>query len=402
MSKKRKIRVLYIATAFSRDKDDSVTPWLTKTIKKLKEKNLEVDVFTSAYKGMNYNNVFGIEVFRFRYFISTFERLTHEEMTLERMKKGLLYKILPIFYLFFGTIAVIRHCLKKDYDIIHVHWPFPHFIFGYAAAKVCKAKIVSTFHSVGLHYIKKSPLNLDSFIKWVINRSEVVTVNSSYTGKILKKHLSNKIKIIPFGAAVESKENLDYITGEKVTKILFVGRLVERKGVEYLLEAIKLLTEKEKVKLVIVGDGNLRKKLEQKKDSLKLNDNQVVFKGKVSENELVNQYKTCDIFVLPAIVDSRGDTEGLGVVLLEAMSFQKPVIASRVGGIADIIKDKNTGLLVEEKSPEQLREAITFLINNPEKRKRIAKKGFVFQQQNFSWNKIVNSLINCYKEILRK
>lgn len=402
MSKKRKIRVLYIATAFSRDEDDSVTPWLTKTVKKLKERNLEVDVFTSAYKGMTYNNVFGIEVFRFRYFISTFERLTHEEMTLERMKKGLLYKILPIFYLFFGIIAVIRHCLKKNYDIIHVHWPFPHFLFGYVAAKICKAKIVSTFHSVGLNYIKKSQFNLEPFIRWIIDKSDTVTVNSSYTGKILEKYQSNKIKIIPFGAAVESKENLKYKSEEKETKILFVGRLVERKGVEYLLEAMRLLTEKEKVKLIIVGDGNLRKKLEQKKYSLELNDKTVVFKGKVSEDELVNQYKTCDIFVLPAIVDSKGDTEGLGVVLLEAMSFQKPVIASRVGGIVDIIKDKNTGILVEEKSPEQLARSIEFLINNPEKRKEIATKGFIFQQRNFSWNSIINSLISCYKEILRK
>jgi glycosyltransferase involved in cell wall biosynthesis len=398
--KKRKIKVLYIATAFSRNPSDTITPWLTKTIRKLNEKGLEVNVFTSAYKGMTYNKIFGIKVFRFRYFIYKFERLTHEEMTLERMKKGLLYKILPFFYLFFGTIAIIRHCLKRKYDIIHVHWPFPHFLFGYIAAKICRAKLVSTFHSVGLHYIKKSPFSLESFIRLVINKSNIVTVNSSYTGEILKKYKSDNIKIIPFGSAVKSKDDLNYNSESKVTKLLFVGRLVERKGVEYLLEAMKMLDTK--VKLIIVGDGNQRRKLEQKKELLELTDNEIVFKGKVSEDELINQYKTCDIFVLPAIVDSKGDTEGLGVVLLEAMSFQKPVIASRVGGIIDIIKDKKTGLLVEEKSPTELSEAIKFFINNPKKRIEIAKRGFIFQQQNFSWEKIIDLLMNCYKGILKE
>lgn len=368
----------------------------------MQERGLKVDVFTSSYKGMSHNNVFGIEVFRFRYFLSHFERLTHEEMTMERIKKGIIYKILPFFYIIFGTLSIIKHCMKNDYDIIHVHWPFPHFIFGYMASKICKAKLISTFHSVGLHYIKKSRLNLDPFIKWIISKSNIITVNSTYTCNKLKGYRPHNVMIIPFGAAVDAKKKVKTKPKKDEIRILFVGRLVERKGVEYLLEALKSLKKEVRMnaKLIIVGKGNQREKLEQKRENLKLNKNDVVFMGRVSENELANQYRSCDIFVLPAIVDSKGDTEGLGVVLLEAMSFKKPVIASRVGGITDIIKDKKTGILVNEKSPEEISKAIEFLIRNPEKRGGIAEQGFIFQQENFSWNKITDLLMTCYKKAL--
>ena len=401
MTKKNRIKVLYIATAFARNESDAITPWLTKTIRNLQKRGFKVDVFTSSYKGMSYNNVFGIDIYRFRYFFSSFERLTHEEMTIERMKKGILYKILPLFYIILGTIAIVKHCMKKDYDIIHVHWPFPHFLFGYIASKICKAKLISTFHSAGLHYIEKSKLNLKPFIKWVINASDIITVNSSYTGKKLTHFHTQNIRIIPFGAAIEIKEKQETVKTKKGIRILFVGRLVERKGVQYLLEAYKILKEEgiKDIQTIIVGDGNRKNYLVNKRKELGLSKSDIEFTGKISESELIKQYRLCDIFVLPAIVDSKGDTEGLGVVLLEAMSFKKPVIGSRVGGITDIIKDKETGLLVQEKSPKQLSEAIEFLINNPAERRKIAERGFVFQEENFNWDQITDLLIRCYLSV---
>jgi len=394
-TQKDKLKILYIVTAFPRNEKDPITPWLTETIKRLKAKGLQIDVFTSAYKGLRKNKISGIDIFRFRYFFKTFENLTHEEMTLERMKKGLLYKILPFFYVLFGSIGIFTHCNKKKYDIIHVHWPFPHFIFGYLASRICKCPVISTFHSVGLIYLKRTFINMDFFINWVVKRSNIITVNSSYTARELKKYSPKNLKIIPFGSAIENKEKTIQERKNDYFQLLFVGRLVERKGVEYLLQAIKILKERTKVKLTIVGDGNLKDTLVDKKSQLNLSDKDVQFTGKISRKKLIEHYKNCDAFILPAIIDSSGDTEGLGVVSLEAMSFGKPVIASRVGGIVDIVKDKKTGILVKEKSPEELASAIEFLINNPEKRKKLAQNGYLFQKENFSWERITT----CLKEI---
>jgi glycosyltransferase involved in cell wall biosynthesis len=392
------MKILYITTAFPRNPKDPITPWLVKTITLLNEKDIKIDVFTSSYKGLTFNRIKNINVYRFRYFIRSFERLTHEEMALERLRKGGIYKILPLFYIIFGSLGIIKHCKKIKYDIIHVHWPFPHFIFGYIASRIYKIPLVCTFHGVGIRFIKQSSINLNFFLNWIINKSALITVNSTHTAGELSQFNPKNISVIPFGAAVEPEE----VSEEKnhdVTRLLFVGRLVERKGVEYLLQAVKFLKEKTKIKLIIVGDGNLREALIKKKNQLKLSDKEVQFIGKIPGEKLTEYYKNCDIFILPAIIDSRGDTEGLGVVLLEAMSFKKPVVASKVGGIVDIVKDKKTGLLVKEKSAEELASAIEFLINNPEERKKLAQNGYLFQKKNFSWESITSSLISIYQEL---
>jgi len=397
------MNILYITTAFPRFSNDSITPWLVKTINLMKNKGVNIDVYTSAYKGLTYNSINNINVYRFRYFFSSLERLTHEEMTLERMKKGLIFKLLPFFYLIFGSLGIIFHCKRRKYDIIHVHWPFPNFIFGYIASNILNVPVVSTFHGVGLRYIKNLKLNLRPFIKWVVKNSNLITVNSSHTEKELNPYNVENIEIIPFGASVESKGEIEFNNYTEGFRILFVGRLVERKGVEYLLEAIKLLKDREglSVRLTVVGEGNKKEYLLEKKRKLKLYDKDVIFKGMISEQELIRQYQLCDIFVLPAIIDSTGDTEGLGVVLLEAMSFGKPVIASRVGGIVDIVKDNKTGILVNEKSPSELAQAIKYLIENPEEKRRLSKKGYEFQKKNFSWDSITESLINNYQNLIK-
>ncbi len=397
------MNVLYITTAFPRHSNDSITPWLVKTIQLLKKKEINIDVFTSSYKGLTYNKINNIDVFRFRYFLSSFERLTHEEMTLERMKRGLFYKILPIFYIIFGVKGILFHCRQRKYDIIHVHWPFPHFIFGYIASRITGAPIVSTFHGVGLRFIKNASLPLRPFLMWVVKKSTLITVNSSHTASELKPYDPRNLKIIPFGSAVQSNKKVEYKESRGRYRILFVGRLVERKGVLYLIEAIKLLKEcwGSQIQLIIVGEGNRKNYLIEKRNKLGLSGNDVVFTGKLGEEELIKQYQLSDIFVLPAIIDSTGDTEGLGVVLLEAMSFKKPVIASRVGGIVDIVNNKETGLLVNEKSSEEIASAIQFLINNPEERKRLALNGYKFQRKNFSWDNIIKRLITNYRKLIQ-
>lgn len=392
------MKVLYITTAFPRNTEDPITPWLVKTITILNGKGIKINVFTSSYKGLTFNRIKNIKVFRFRYFIKPFEKLTHEEMALDRVRKGGIYKILPLFYIIFGIIGIIKHCKKIKYDIIHVHWPFPHFIFGYVASRMCKVPLVCTFHGVGIRFIKKSSVNLDFLLNWIIKKSDLITVNSTHTAEELMQFEPKNISVIPFGAAVEP-EDFPKEKKHEVTKLLFVGRLVERKGVEYLLRAVKILKEKRNINLTVVGEGNLKEALMQKSKQLQLSDKDIQFTGKVHGKKLIEYYKNCDIFILPAIIDSKGDTEGLGVVLLEAMRFKKPVIASSVGGIVDIVKDKKTGLLVKEKSPEELAFAILYLIKNPAARKKLAQNGYLFQKKNFSWESITSSLISNYKKL---
>ena len=387
-----------MVTAFPRWEGDVITPWLFETLKRLQSQEIEVKVLTSSYKGLKSQVVSGIHVLRFRYFLKPWENLTHEEHAPDRMKKGILYKILPFFYLIFGSAAIIRAVRREPFDIVHVHWPFPHALFGYLAKKAGGTKIVTTFYGVELRWVKTKMAFLKSFLRWGIGFSDKVTAISSYTAREVRELVPDDevaVEVIPYTITVTAKLNQESQAKPLLPLVLYVGRLVERKGVEYLIRAFAEVVREVPSELVIVGKGPEDERLHQLTEELNLVQ-KVHFKGWVSQDELEQLYNQCNVFVLPAIIDSKGDTEGLGVVLLEAMSYMKPVVASNLGGITDIVKDRETGLLVNEKDPHGLSEAIKSLLSDPSLAASLGKRGYEHVQKQFSWEKILTQWTSLY------
>jgi phosphatidyl-myo-inositol dimannoside synthase len=392
------VKVLYITTAFPRFEGDVITPWLVETIRRLRNQDIKIDVFTSAYKGLKENTVYGIKVYRFRYFFSKWEKLTHDETVPDRMRKGIFNKLLAGLYLIAGTINITYHCSKNRYDIIHVHWPFPHIVFGYSASRFGKSKLISSFYGVELRWVKKKLPIFMPLLKFAIKKSDAVTAISTYTANEIFEIAPTNITIIPFGAAVTVSNQMAIAKDNRTKNILFVGRLVERKGVKYLIEAIELVNRTTEASLTIVGEGSEKCNLEALVKEKGLVD-KVNFTGKITQAQLEDFYGNCDIFALPAITDSKGDTEGLGVVLLEAMAYRKPVIGSELGGIPDIIKNGLNGLLVPEKDSAKLAEAILQILQKPEMAKRFGEAGLQFVNANFSWDKIINDIKQLYLQV---
>lgn len=123
----------------------------------------------------------------------------------------------------------------------------------------------------------------------------------------------------------------------------------------------------------------------------------IVFPGKVSNEELEAYYHRANLFVLPAIIDRKGDTEGLGVVLVEAIQSDTPIIASQVGGIIDVIKHTKTGLLVPEQSPLELSQAILEVIHSPEEAFTRCQEARRHASEFFDWSGITHRLIEYYQ-----
>ncbi len=167
-----------------------------------------------------------------------------------------------------------------------------------------------------------------------------------------------------------------------------------RKGHAYLLDAMALLASPH-AHLVIVGEGHERPELEHRVRALHL-EGRVTFAGRVSDAELHRYYQACQVFVLPAIVDSSGDTEMLGMVSLEAMRYGKPVVATQVGGVADIVQDGATGLLVEQRNPEALASAIEQLLADPAQADTLGQAGYRFARDHFSWEAILRQTLTLY------
>jgi glycosyltransferase involved in cell wall biosynthesis len=180
--------------------------------------------------------------------------------------------------------------------------------------------------------------------------------------------------------------------------ILFVGRLVERKGVAVLLEALARLRSARPVRLWVVGDGPLREPLRRRAEELGIAD-RVEFPGFVSEEELSRRFRDCDVFVLPAIRDAKGDVEGLGVVLIEALLHARPVVASDSGGIRDIVRDGETGLLVPPGDAAALAAALRRVLEEPELAVRLVQTGRRHVATHFSWDTIIDRLAALYDRL---
>ncbi|NNK49554.1 MAG: glycosyltransferase family 4 protein, partial [Gemmatimonadetes bacterium] len=179
-------------------------------------------------------------------------------------------------------------------------------------------------------------------------------------------------------------------------RLLFVGRLVERKGVEVLVRALARLRHRRDAELVVIGSGNREGHI-RRTAALEGVEDHVHLLGFVGSERLAREYEASDIFVLPAIVDSRGDTEGLGVVLLEALAYERPVVASRAGGIPDIVVDGLTGWLTDPGDAQILSDRLLEVASDPEKARLVAARGKSEAERRFSWDLILAETASTYR-----
>lgn len=400
------MRILHVVTAFPRSRDDVITPWLVELLRRLRAAGHDVEVFTSAYRGGGNRDFEGIPIHRFRYFPATWEDLTHDEAVPDRLKRAWRYRLALPCYLLGGMTGIWRLCRRHRYDVVQVHWPLPHALFGWVARAACGARLVTTFYGVELRWVKSGMPWLRGFLARAARSSDRVVAISQYTAGEIRELADTPITVIPYttglaeltagSAAAPGSQRQRSDAGGPFT-VLFVGRLVARKGIPTLIEAARRLRETVPIRLVIIGDGPERPALEAEIARAGLGG-LAELRGRVPSDQLARAYQEAGALVLPAIVDARGDTEGLGVVLLEAMSYGTPVIASDIGGITDIVTHDQTGLLVPPGDPAALAAAIQRLARDHETWRRLADAGRRRYLEDFSWSSLVRRWEDLYRE----
>jgi glycosyltransferase involved in cell wall biosynthesis len=394
------MRILHLVTAFPRDERDIIAPWLVELIKRQRAAGHDAQVFTAAYHGSGDHLFAGIPVHRFRYFFARWEALTHDESAADRMQRSLLYRLMPGPYVIAGMFAVWRLCRRERYDVIHVHWPVPLALWGWAARRARRTAVVLTFYGIELRWVKRSLPFLKGFVRRICRWADRVVAISSETAREIRQLVDVPVEVIPYTTPFPPPRNAAARTlasgdGRRLT-ILFVGRLVELKGLAYLIEAVGRLGGRVPARIVAIGIGPQRDRLEALARDRKVD---VDFRNKVPDAELHQAFLTSDVLVLPSIIDARGDTEGLGVVLLDAMSYGIPAIASRVGGIPDIIQDGVSGLLVPPADPLALANAIERVAGDPALAKRLADAGRARLRTHFSWDVITQKWDAVYRTV---
>ena len=403
------MRVLVVTSSFPRFPGDPSGVFILSLCKELQKLGIELEVLAPHEGGCKRHEFReGIEVFRFPYFYPhRFQRLCYGAGILKNMKGSPLAFMQPPFFILAELFYAIRISRQKKFDLVHAHWSIPQGFTGLLLREFRGIPWVTSLHGSDVH-----GLNLPFFRglnKKVILGSDACTANSRATAERAKR-ISGRddIRVIPMGVDIDFfSTSAGRATGQKqngrhAETILYAGRLIDVKGVEYLIRAFPSVLEKHaNAKLLVVGSGPCKGDLVNVSERLHL-QGRVVFQEPVSQEELARYYSTADVVVLPSVRTDEGETEGLGLVLLEAMACGVPVIGSATGGIPDIIKDGETGLLVQQKDSGDLAEKINRLLTEEELRRRLSERGRGFVREHFSWPAIAKSYLELFRSVLEE
>jgi len=369
-----------LATTYP-DSTDSPLPHFVHVLnRELSKKGFIVEVITQHLPGTKIKEkIDDVLVYRFRYLPEKNE-LKPLPIPDQIKKSKLKFVKVMMMVLAFGIFTFLK-CSRKKPDIIHGHWAFPCGFFASLLGRIFKVKSVITAYGGEIPLIQKS-----NFIKKItipnMNKASIVLADSSFIKNELIKLGVKEEKIVVHRLAPNfvphtKDESLVREFRKTIAKddekiVLFVGRLVERKGVDYLIKSLKEV--KSNVRLVIAGKGEQLEPLKNLVKSLSLED-RVTFSVGPSHKELGKLHDISDVFVCPSIIDKKGETEGLGLVNVEAMESGIPVIASRVGGIVDVVKDNINGVLSEPKNPSSIAFAIDKILSDDKFREMIIQNG---------------------------
>jgi glycosyltransferase involved in cell wall biosynthesis len=299
--------------------------------------------------------------------------------------------------------AVSGYGFPKALQQLGINKSFIHTIHGVLADEYEQAKKNGhqTFRGSLANRFMRRLANLEA---QTAKEATLIVTISKYSVEKIKHHYgidASKVRIVPNGVDIEKfKPTLD----TQATKtqfglgnepcVLFVGSLIQRKGLPFLVEAAKkILSEHSTTKFLIVGEGPLKSQLVASLEIARLSGN-FKFLSNVSEDQLPAIYNCADVFVLPSI------QEGQGIVLLEAQASGKPVVAFDAGGVKEAVRDGETGFLAKRGDIDALADALLKLLFDKTLREKMGINGRRFVSENFTWQICADKMLTVYREAL--
>jgi len=354
--------------------------------KHLAKKGHQVDVITSKYKKLSGKDkpVKGVNIYR----VKSYRKSVHE-----------IKLIGVIAYIFLGTWQAWKLTRENSYDLVHCFFGLPTGIIALFLKKTKGISYVLSlrgsdvpgydpYSKVKLLYPLTAPLN-----RKIWKEAGVVVALSNGLKRTAKKFIKdidyevayNGLDFKKFSGVIAPKDKDSF-------QIICVCRLIKRKGVQYLLEAMSQLKGKQD-RLTVVGKGDYENDLKELSKSLGIED-RVKFVGYVPNDELYKWYGKADIFVSPSLAES------FGMTFLEAMASGLPIVGTKVGGIPEVVIDGENGFLVKPKNSYQLKLMIEKLMMDLKLRNKMGEKSRQRARKFFGWDKITKQYLNFYKRVI--
>lgn len=366
---------------------------VSKLSRYLLKKDAQIDIITNTIEGEDFDG--GIHIYRYR---GGFSPLTIIANFLQIKK------------------------ISRNADVIHSHYSNRLSFLAGIYSFFSKKPLIVTLHGFGTlneHFPFLKRIFLD-FIRWgSLKLSRKIISTSQEMFNLVSKFIpSAKLELIPNGVNTQEfspfvDEDLkDKLKVKDKTIVMLIRRLIEKNGVQYLIEAAPdIIKRRDNVHFIIVGTGRLESYTKQRTKELNL-ENVITFVGRIENEQVKNYLSIADIVVFPSAAESSS------IACLEAMSMGKAIIASRVGGYIDIIQDGFNGLFIElfddsssrydapltlpEEKIRLLSDTIVKLIDNSELRRKLGDNARFFVLKEYDWGIITDKIFNIYNCCLKK
>jgi glycosyltransferase involved in cell wall biosynthesis len=375
-----KKKILVLTSTFPRWEGDREPPFIFELATRLAEQFDVLALAPHAPGAAIFEEIGSIKVYRFRYFFNSWQTLAYDGGIMANLKlHKWRYILVPCFVLseLFSLIQLIR---KHKIDVIHAHWLIPQGVVAVAARALTfnkKPAILCTAHGSDVHGLNGIPF--DWLKKLVIHYADKLTTVSTAMQQQLSHLMESDAAVIPMGADLIKNFHPPLENGRNSNEILFVGRLVEGKGVHHLITAMQeIIKGYPNATLTIAGDGPIRKELVSLAESLGVIAH-TQFVGAVDHSTLKNLYGRAAIFASASLA------EGLGLVFVEALGCECPVVATDLPAIRDVVIDGVTGLVCKRNDSRDLAHKILSLLNHPETRRELGRAGRQHVLQYFDW-----------------
>lgn len=392
-------RLLILTSTFPRWKDDEDPPFVFELCRRLRE-HYAIHVLAPHFPGTATEEQFAdLQVTRFRYFLTPWERLAYQGGILAGLKQNpWRYGLVPCFILaeFFALIHLLR---RQKFDLIHAHWMLPQGMVALAARLFNKSPpLLCTSHGGDLYGLQ-GPL-VNPMKRLILSHATAITVvSSTMREEVIGLGADHdKVHVIPMGVDLQNRF-VPPSNRDRNTSLLFVGRLVEKKGLRYLINAMPLILKSHpQVNLRIAGDGPEKEALNKQVAELGINDH-VRFLGAAENKFLPSLYQTSDVVIFPSVIAEDGDREGFGLVLVEALGCECAIVVTDLPAMQDIIINGKTGLVVPQKNARQLAEKIICLLDDRALCLSLGKEGRQYVLGRYDWSCIARRYASLIESI---
>jgi glycosyltransferase involved in cell wall biosynthesis len=320
--------------------------------------------------------------------------------------KRRLYALAPIVY-----ASAVRTCrrltVSEHFDVVHAHWLIPN---GVIAADVSRSRdlpLVVSLHGSDISIVERKPWLARAARRTFARASAITAPSDDLLERASRLGATGDLRLMPYGADPERFQP-DPVNAGRVRErhglreddvvVLGIGRFVRWKGFDDLIASVDdARRQVPAVKLVLVGDGDLRDELELQARSL--GDSAVSFAGMATREEVNAYLSIADVVAVPSVhVD--GFVDGQPNVALEAMAAGKPLVVTNVGGLPALVRNEECGLLVDERDREALTDAIVTLASAPERRAAMGAAGRARVEAELNWDAYGQRLVDIYERAI--